>query len=131
MNKMEISMNSLNTNTCQQCKATAEMQTISTAANLRSAGLTTEDKEALWETLNAFYKEGNPFAYQFTANDVNQDVAEIVRQMTMEFADCAKKVAPFEILSIITAIYSLANARSWFQLSLNLGVFYGPGVIPP
>lgn len=118
-------MNFTNSNTtCQTCTCAAMSK--SQNALLRS-GLSTEEKEALWEILNIFYVNGNPFAYQFTADDVNEDVANVIRQMVMDFSDCAKKVAPLEILSLIVGIYNLANARSWFQLALSIPVLFGPG----
>lgn len=111
-------------NTCQSCSLP---QSENTVRSLTRSGLTLEEKQAIWKVLNTFYEQGNPFAYQFTANDVNQEVANVVRQMTMDFSDCAKKVAPFEIVSVIISIWSLANAKSWLELALNLGVFDGPG----
>lgn len=74
--------------------------------------LSVEEKQAGWEIIEFFYPEFNPFANEFSANDVNGDVQEVLFQMTKNFSECAKNVLPLELLSIIVDISSALGVRN-------------------
>ena len=82
--------------------------------------LTQEKKEATWNTIKFFYPDYNPFAAQFTIDDVNTEVERVALKMAEDFGDCAKLVVPLEILSIITAIIDVAKWKDSVAVALAL-----------
>lgn len=82
--------------------------------------LTQEKKEATWNTIKFFYPDYNPFAAQFTIDDVNAEVERVALEMAEAFGECAKLVVPLEILSIITAIIDVAKWKDSVAVALGL-----------
>lgn len=82
--------------------------------------LTQEKKEATWNTIRFFYPDYNPFAAQFTIDDVNAEVERVALEMAEAFGECAKLVVPLEILSIITSIIDVAKWKDSVAVALGL-----------
>lgn len=90
--------------------------------------LTYEEKEAVWGMINSFYPGFNPFANQFSVDDVNDEVARITFEMNIAFTDCAKMAAPLELLSILLSVADLSRKAHAVSAALALlGFWNEPG----
>lgn len=111
---------------CQAC----QLKFQKVEATKQVASLTQEEKEAYWKVIDYFYEDQNPFSYQFTANNVNVDVANIVLKMVDEFATCAKRVAPFEFIAIIMSLVDAVFSGKIMDILILLYSLTGAGKVP-
>lgn len=82
--------------------------------------LSVEEKQAAWNIIEFFYPDFNPFANDFSVNDVNENVQNVLFQMISDFSSCVQKVLPLTLMSIIMDIKSALGTKNIFGVVSGL-----------
>lgn len=116
---MNLTNNTQNS-TCSKCAA-------QNTTNLGRSINSDQDKQEYWKIIEFFYPDYNPFANEFSANDISVDVENIILEMSINFANCCKAVVPLEIMSIVFSIIDAANVRKPADVFMGMLGLFGTG----
>lgn len=115
--------NNTQKNTCTTCTVT-EKSTINMGRSISSP----QDKQNYWKIVEFFYPDYNPFANEFSADDISTSVENILLQMSSNFINCCKTALPVEFLSILTAISNAISVRNPAEVVYGMSSLFVQGL---
>lgn len=115
--------NNTKKNTCTTCTVTAK-----STMNMGRSISSPQDKQNYWKIVEFFYPDYNPFANEFSADDISTSVENILLQMSSNFINCCKIALPVEFLSIILSISDAISVRNPAKVVSGMWQLFGQGV---
>lgn len=114
-------INNIQNHTCAVCAAKS-------VTNKQRGISSPQDKQDYWKIIDFFYPSYNPFASEFSAEDITTDVENLLLQMSGNFATCCKRILPIEYLSILIAISDAISVRNPAQVVYGMWSLFGQGI---